>query len=244
MIGTGTLVNMGAIIAGSLVGQLLKGGLPDRFHKTILQGIGLATIFVGISGALAAMLRPEGGELQSQYVMGMVLAIVIGSLIGEWIDIERRMESLGNLIQSRMRSFSQNQNFVEGFVSASLLYCVGAMAIVGSLEDGLTGSANTLYIKAILDGTIAIIFAATLGNGVLFAAIPVGIYQGTITLLATVLSPVLSATLINQISLVGSVLISAIGINMLWGMKIKIGNMLPAVFMPPLFNWLLSIWPF
>lgn len=247
MIGTGTLVNVGAIIAGSVIGLLVRGGLPDRMQKTILQALGLATFFVGIGGAVSGLLKPAGDTLAGQYTMLMVLSVVLGSLLGEWINIERRMESIGAAIHSRLRGlrlFSNNQRFVEGFVSASLLYCVGAMAIVGSLEDGLTGQASTLYIKAILDGTIAIIFAATLGGGVVFSIIPVALYQGSITLLATWLGPVLSPDLISQVSLVGSVLITAIGINLLWEQKIKIGNMLPAVIMPLIFHWILSVWPF
>ena len=244
MIGLGTIVNVGAIIVGSGVGLLIKGGLPDRFHKIIFHGIGLATLFVGISGAIGGLLKPADGSLQGQYTMMMVLAIVLGSLLGEWINIVRWMDSLGNLIQRRVRGLGSNPQFVEGFVSASLLYCVGAMAIVGALEDGLRGQANTLYIKALLDGTTAVIFAATLGSGVFFSALSVGLYQGAITLLARTISPLLNADLIAQVSLVGSVLIAAIGINILWDHKIKIGNMLPAVLMPALFQWIQSIWPF
>ncbi len=244
MLGFGTLVNVGAIMAGSGIGLLIKGGLPDRFQKIIFQAIGLATLFVGISGAIAGLLKPVGGQLTGQQTMMMVLAIVLGSLLGEALDIVRWMESLGKAIQLRVRGLGSNPRFVEGFVSASLLYCVGAMAIVGSLEDGLTGQANTLYIKALLDGTTAVIFAATLGSGVFFSAFSVGLYQGAITVMARFLSPLLTEGLIAQVSLVGSVLITGIGINILWDHKIKIGNMLPAVLMPVLFQWIQSIWPF
>lgn len=244
MIGSGTLVNMAAIVAGALVGTLARNGLPDRIRKTTLSGIGLAVIFVGISGALVQMFKVDGPVLTSSRTMLMILSIVIGSLVGSALNLEQRLENIGGHMQRLFRAGGQNSTFVEGFVSATILYCVGAMAILGSLEDGLTGNATTLYAKAILDGTVAIFFTATLGSGVFLSIIPVGLYQGTITLLASTLQPYMSTELISQMSLVGSVLITGIGLNFLSDKKIAIGNLLPSVFVPVLYAVFQPFWPF
>ncbi len=244
MIGSGTLVNMAAIIAGAGLGTLARGGLPDRIRRTTLQGTGLAVLFVGISGALVQMFKIDGGAINSTNGMLMIMSLVIGSLVGSALNLEQRLENVGGILQRLFRADGENSTFVEGFVSATILYCVGAMAILGSIEDGLTGNATTLYAKSILDGTVAIFFTATLGSGVFLSAISVGIYQGAITLLAGTLQPYLSDTLVSQMSLVGSVLIAGIGLNFLLEKKIAIGNLLPAVFVPVLFAIARAIWPF
>jgi uncharacterized membrane protein YqgA involved in biofilm formation len=235
---------MAAILAGAGLGTLARGGLPDRIRRTTLQGIGLAVSFVGISGALVQMLKVEGQALASYQGMLMILSMLIGSLIGAALNLEQRLENLGGVLQRLFRSGGSNSTFVEGFVSATILYCVGAMAILGSLEDGLTGNATTLYAKSILDGTVAIFFTATLGSGVFLSALSVGVYQGAITLLARFLQPYLSGNLIGQMSLVGSVLIAGIGFNFLSEKKIAIGNLLPAVFVPVFYALIQAIWPF
>lgn len=244
MVGTGTLVNMAAIIAGAGLGTLARGGLPDRIRRTTLQGTGLAVLFVGISGALVQMFKIDGGAINSTNGMLMIMSLVIGSLIGSALNLEQRLENIGGILQRLFRRGGDQSTFVEGFVSATILYCVGAMAILGAIEDGLTGNATTLYAKSILDGTVAIFFTATLGSGVFLSALSVGIYQGAITLLAGTLQPYLSDTLVSQMSLVGSVLIAGIGLNFLLEKKIAIGNLLPAVFIPVLFAIMQSIWPF
>jgi hypothetical protein len=244
MIGSGTLVNMAAIIVGAGLGLLARGGLPERIRRTTLQGIGLAVLFVGISGTLVQMLKVEGNILTSHQTMLMILSLVIGSLIGGALNLEQRLENLGGLMQRLFRVNGQNSTFVEGFVSATILYCVGAMSILGALEDGLTGHATTLYAKSILDGTVAIFFTATLGSGVFLSALSVGLYQGAITLMAQSLQPYMSDALVSQLSLVGSVLIAGIGLNFLLEKKIAIGNLLPAVFVPVLYAILQAIWPF
>lgn len=244
MIGSGTLVNMAAIVAGAGLGLIARGGLPERIRRTTLQGIGLAVLFVGISGTLVQMFKVEGDILTSTQGMLMILSLVIGSLVGAALNLEQRLENLGGLLQRLFRANGQNSTFVEGFVSATILYCVGAMAILGALEDGLTGNATTLYAKSILDGTVAIFFTATLGSGVFLSALSVGLYQGAITLMAQSLQPYMSDSLVSQLSLVGSVLIAGIGLNFLLEKKIAIGNLLPAVFVPILFAVFQSIWPF
>ncbi len=238
MIGLGTIVNAIVVIVGGLAGSLLKNGLPERYKNTIMQGIGLSVIIIGISGCLQGIYKVvEGAKLDRQYITLMILSLVIGGIIGEWINIEKKLDKLGNWFQGKC---SKNKllcklgggNFAEGFVTASLVYCVGAMAIVGSLEDGLTGNTATLFAKSILDGVSAVVFSSTLGIGVAFSAIPVFLYQGAITLLATYIQPWLTDVVISQTSLVGGILIMGIGLNLLEIKKIKVGNMLPAIFIP------------
>lgn len=240
MIGLGTIVNALAIILGGAIGTLAKRGISERYKTTVMQGIGLAVLIIGLSGSLQGILQFVGRpRLDRIYLTGMILSLVAGGLIGETLNIEKRLDELGAWLQKK---FAKGENtFAEGFVTASLVYCVGAMAIVGSLEDGLTGNTQILFAKAILDGVSAIVFAATLGMGVTFSFFPVLVYQGSITLLAGLLKPWLTEDVISQMSLVGSVLITGIGINLLGIAKIKVGNLLPAIFLPFLFDLVYSL---
>lgn len=216
----GTLVNAAAIIAGGTIGQCLKKGIKDRFKKTIMQAISLSVILVGVRSALNA-----------NDLLGVIVCMAVGSLLGEGMKIEDRIEALGNYAEKRF-SRSTKGGFSKGFVSASLVFCVGSMAIVGSLESGLAGNHATLFAKSLLDGITSVVFASTFGIGVIFSAVPVLIYQGAITLGASLLKPFLTADVIAQMSGVGGLLIAAIGINMLQVTHIKVGNMLPAIFLP------------
>ena len=240
MIGLGTIVNALAIILGGAIGTLAKRGISERYKTTVMQGIGLAVLIIGLSGSLQGILQFVGRpRLDRIYLTGMILSLVAGGLIGETLNIEKRLDELGAWLHKK---FAKGENtFAEGFVTASLVYCVGAMAIVGSLEDGLTGNTQILFAKAILDGVSAIVFAATLGMGVTFSFFPVLVYQGSITLLAGLLKPWLTEDVISQMSLVGSVLITGIGINLLGIAKIKVGNLLPAIFLPFLFDLVYSL---
>lgn len=234
MIGLGTIVNAAAIIAGGSAGSILRNGLPERFRTTVMQAIGLSVVVIGLSGSLEGIFSVNsGGKLESGYIMTMIFSLVLGSLAGEAMNIEQKLEQMGNWFQNRFAKGSSN--FAEGFVNASLVYCVGAMAIVGALEDGFSGDTATLFAKSILDGVSAIVFAATMGIGVAFSALSILLYQGSITLLAGVIKPWMGPELISQVSLVGSVLIMAIGFNMLEIKRIKVGNLLPAMFMPIVF---------
>lgn len=233
MTGLGTIVNVGAILIGATAGLLLKGGLSKRFQDTITMAIGLSTMFIGLAGALAGLLIIGEDGIATQNTMLMIACLILGALLGEWMDIELRLEQIGIWCQSKVpASGDKNNTFVEGFVSSSLLFCVGAMAIVGSLEDGLSHNYSTLFAKSVMDGVMAIIFTASLGVGVYFSALTVLIYQGSITLLAGYIRPYLLDTVIGQMSFVGSILIFALGINLIFGKKIKIGNLLPAMFLP------------
>jgi uncharacterized protein len=216
----GTIVNALAIIGGSLVGFLLKGGIPTKINETIMKGLALCIMVIGISGAI-----------KSQNMLVVICSIVIGSLIGEAIDIDAKLFKLGDAIENKLQG--KAGRISEGFVTASLVYCVGAMAIVGSLNSGLKGDHSILFTKAIIDGISAIMFTSTLGIGVALSAISVFIYQGIITIGSSYIQGILSqASIITEISAVGSILIMGLGFNMLGLTKIKVANFLPAMIVP------------
>ena len=240
MIGLGTIINCGSVLAGASVGMLLKNGLSKRFEDTIMQGIGLCTMCIG--GALSGLLTLENGQLSTQHTMLLILSLALGALIGEALNIEKHLEDFGIFCQDRLKS-QGDSHFVEGFVSFSLLICIGAMAIVGSLQDGLSGDASLLIAKAIIDGIAAVVFAASLGKGVFLSILPLGVYQGGLTLLARFIRPWMTDELIAQMSCVGSVLIFAVSLNMIRKDKIKVGNLLPAVFLPVVFYLLSRFFP-
>lgn len=240
MFGLGTIVNSVAIILGTLIGLLIKKGLPERFKETIMQALGLSVIVIGISGTLQGIYSViDGKRLDRNYIMLLIFSLVIGAVIGEFLNIEDKLKKLGDWFEKKFSKLGGD--FSEGFVTSSLIFCVGAMAIVGALEDGLTGNAQTLYAKSILDGVASVVLSATLGIGVALSAVSVFLYQGGITLLSGVIKPYMTDALIGQMSLVGSVLIMAIGINILEIKRIKVGNLLPAVFVPVVYYIILSV---
>ena len=244
MIGLGTIVNCGTVAVGTTLGLFLKGGLPKRFEKTIMSALALCAFFIGIGGVLSQMLVFEDGAFSTRYTMLMVLCLAIGAMIGEALDIERRLEGIGEWFKRRIPTKGDSPStFVEAFVSASLLFCVGAMSIVGAMEDGLNGNPSILFAKSVMDGVASVVFTASLGAGVYLSILAVLVYQGGITLLAGFIRPFLSDLLIGQMSCIGSVLIFAIGFNLLDSKKIKVGNLLPAMFLPILFLWLKGLFP-
>lgn len=215
----GTIVNTIAILLGGVLGLVFRRGISDRFKSTVMQGLGLAVFMIGLAGAL-----------RSENILLLIFSMVIGSLIGEAMNIEDKLDRFGKWIESRL---GQGEGQVaKGFVVASLMYCVGAMAIVGALESGLTGNHETLYAKSLLDGVTAVIFASTLGIGVLFSAGSVLVYQGAITLAAGALAAVLVDSVIIEMSAIGGLLIMGIAMNILEFKRVPVGNMLPAVFIP------------
>jgi uncharacterized membrane protein YqgA involved in biofilm formation len=225
----GTLVNAAAIMAGGAVGLLLKKGIKDSYKTTVMQAISLTVILIGIRSALKA-----------DDLLGVIVCMAVGSLLGEAMKIEDRLETFGAYAEKHF-SRSSNGGFSKGFVTASLVFCVGSMAIVGALESGLTGSHDTLFAKSLLDGITSVVFASTFGSGVIFSALPVLVYQGAITMGASLLKPFLTPGVIAQMSGVGGLLIAAIGINMLHLAHIRIGNMLPAIFLPLLYFMALQL---
>lgn len=231
MHGLGTIVNAAAIVAGGIIGMLFKSRINQRFQDTVMQVLGLATIFIGVSGALKGMLTVTENGLETHGTMLMIISLTVGALIGELINIEDKMERFGEWLKEKARS-SGDTKFVEGFVTASLTVCIGAMAVVGSIEDGLNGDHSTLFAKSVLDFVIITVFAAAYGKGVIFSAIPVAVLQGLITLCARLIEPVLTETSIADLSCIGSMLIFCVGVNLAFGKKFKVGNMLPAVLIP------------
>lgn len=231
MIGLGTIINTAGVIVGGLLGLVLKNGIAKRFKKILMQGLGLSTIFIGISGVLKYMLVVENGSISTRGTMLLIFSLVIGCLLGQWIDIESKMETLGVKLKAAVRVKNDNR-FVEGFVTASLIICVGAMAIVGSMQDGLSGDSSMLIAKALLDFVLVAILAAAYGVGVVFSAIPIFVYQGAITLIAALFGSVIRDILIEELSFVGSALIFCVGANLVREKTFRVANMLPALLIP------------
>lgn len=223
----GTLVNTMAIIIGSLVGVGLKGGIPSQYKETVIGAIGLAVLLIGVKSAL-----------QTDALLMVIISLALGSLLGEALGIEDRLEKIGHWIGRRLAG--REEGVANAFVTASLVFCVGAMAVVGSLESGLSQNHQTLYAKSLLDGVTSVVFASTLGIGVIFSALAVFLYQGTITLSAAYLKPFLTPSVIAQMTAVGGLLIVAIGFNILGIKRLRIGNMLPAIGVPLIYDLLLQ----
>ena len=231
MIGLGTIVNVLAIIAGGIVGLIFRGGLKERFRDILMQACGLAVIFIGAAGAFEMIFTVSGDRLSSGSTMLIVISLVIGGLVGELLNIEKGLDSLGERLKKLVRAGSDNK-FVDGFVTASLVFCVGAMAICGPIDEALTGDSTTLYIKSILDMIMVMVLASVYGVGALFSALAVGIYQGIFTVFGVFIADLMTDALIVSLSGVGSVLIFAVGVNLLWPKKIRVGNLLPALLVP------------
>ncbi len=214
----GTIVNSLIIVIGAFIGLFLKGSINKKVSDTIMNGLALCVIYIGISGTL-----------KGDNTIIMIISITLGGFIGEIIDIDKKLEILGQKIEKRFNKNGGKVSVAQGFVSATLLFCVGSMAIVGALESGLNGNHDTLYAKSILDGISSIIFASTLGIGVILSAIIVFVYQGSITLVASFLSMFLNEVVINNMTAVGSLLIVGLGLNILGVTKIKVSNLLPSI---------------
>lgn len=218
----GPIVNGVAIVICALAGRFLIKGLSGRFEVIIKKAIGLSIIYIGIAGAM-----------ENERVMLLIVSMVAGSIIGEWINIDKAMNRLGLWAEKKF-GFGEG-NFAKGFVTASILFCTGSMAIVGAMQSGLQGNHEMLYAKSILDGVISIVFASTMGIGVAFSAVPVFLYEGAIALGAGFIKDMLTTEIITEMSAVGSLLIAALGFNFLEIREIKVANMIPAIFLPWLF---------
>ena len=231
MIGLGTIVNTAAVVAGGVLGLLLKNGVAKKFEAILMQALGLATVFIGAGGVLKYMLVVENGTLATRGTMLLIFSLVIGCILGQMLDIEAQMEKLGIRLKAAVRIKNDNR-FVEGFVTTSLIICVGAMAIVGAMEDGLSGDSSTLIAKAVLDFALVVILASTYGVGAVFSAIPIFVYQGAITVIAALFGAVTSDQLIAELSFVGSALIFCVGVNLVREKTFRVANMLPALLIP------------
>ena len=228
MFGLGTLINMAAILIGGLAGRLVGKAIPKRVQDTLYMVCGISTLFIGIGGCLQHMLVIENGALNTQGTMMMLMSLTVGALIGEWIDLEKRLERFGQWLKDKTGN-SGDATFIDAFVTASLTVCIGAMAIVGAIQDGMEGDISVLAAKSALDLVIVCVMAASMGKGCIFSLIPVGILQGSITALSLVLKPIMTEAALGNLSYVGSVLIFCVGVNLVWGKKVKVANMLPAV---------------
>ena len=237
MHGLGTIVNVAAIVVGGLAGLLGGRRIPERLQKTLMSAMGVSVLFVGVSGALSQMLRAEGGALTVQGTMMMILSLAIGAVLGELLDLEDRMERFGAWLKVKTKSESDG-GFIGAFVTASLTVCIGAMAIVGSIQDGILGDHATLFAKAVLDLVIIMVMTASMGKGCIFSAIPVAILQGGVTLLSRVIAPVMTDAAIASLSFTGSVMIFCVGVNLIWGKTIKVANLLPTLVFAVVYTFL------
>lgn len=224
----GTIVNTVTIMAGSGLGLLLRQGIPKRYEQTVMQAIGLSVLLIGLQMAF-----------KTENVLIIILSLVLGGMIGEFLNIQKKLDSFGDWLTKKAGRYSDS-NVGQAFITSSLVYCVGAMAIVGSLQDGLTGDANTLYAKSMLDGISAIVFTATMGIGVILSSISVLVYQGSLTLLSGFLSQWLSPDMIREMTATGGLLIVGIGFIMLEIKKIAVANLLPAI---PAALLIAYLWP-
>jgi len=223
----GTIVNTIAIVIGSVIGIIIKGSFKEKYQIILTQSVGMAVLFIGLSGTLSRFIKEDANSIL------FIVSLVIGGLIGEFFDIEGKLNSLGDLLQSK---FGGNENSIsKGFVSGSLLFCVGTMAILGSIESSLHGVHTILFAKSILDGVSSIVFASTMGIGVLFSAVSVFVYQGSITVLAKFIQPYFTSDMMREISIIGGILITGLGLDLLGIKKIKVGNMLPAIIIPVIY---------
>lgn len=228
MIGTGTLINAAGILFGGLFGLLFGNKLQQRYQDTLMNANGICVLFLGISGCLEEMFNVSDGTLSSQGTMMMIVSFAIGGLIGEWMNIEYRMEQFGEWLKKKTKNEGDTR-FVDGFVTASLTVCIGAMAVVGSIQDGISGDYSILAAKAVLDLIIILVMTAAMGKGCIFSAIPVILFQGIITILAKFIEPIMTPEALSNLSLTGNILIFCVGVNLVWGKKIKVANLLPAI---------------
>lgn len=221
MILTGAVVNALAVFVGSAVGLLLKKGLPERMGDSIMKALSLCVIYIGISGAF-----------EGENVLLTIISMAVGTVIGELLNLSARIEGLGQLLQNRFQSKDSQVSVAEGFVTSSLLFCTGAMTIVGSLQSGLSLDHSTLFAKSLIDGIAAVVLASSLGFGVLFAGVLCLVYEGGLAVCAQFIAPFLTTSVINEMTCVGSLLIMGVAINMLFKNKICVMNSIPAVFLP------------
>lgn len=228
MFGLGTIINMGAILLGGVIGRLMGKAIPKRFQDILYMVCGVSTLFIGIGGCLQHMLVVENGALNTQGTMMMLLSLTLGAVLGEWINLEQKLERFGDWLK-RKTGNSGDSTFIDAFVTASLTVCIGAMAIVGAIEDGMAGDSSVLAAKSVLDLVIICVMTASMGKGCIFSFIPVGILQGSVTALSVVLKPIMTEAALSNLSYVGSILIFCVGLNLVWGKKVKVANMLPAV---------------
>lgn len=237
MIGIGTIINSAAIVAGGIAGHFTGKLFRKEQQDALNMACGISVMFIAIAGAMQGMLGIDGDTLVSGRSMLVVLCLALGTIVGELLGIEKGFERFGQWLKEKTGN-SGDKQFVDAFVTASLTVCIGAMAIVGAIQDGITGDYSTLAVKAVLDFIIIAVMTSSLGKGCAFSVIPVFLFEGAITLLARLVAPVMTDTAVAYLSLIGSVLIFCVGVNLVWGKKIRVANMLPAVILAVLAAYL------
>ncbi|MCQ2485030.1 MAG: DUF554 domain-containing protein [Clostridia bacterium] len=228
----GVLVNMVTVLIGGTIGNLFKKGIPQKITDALMIGLGLCTIYIGISGAL-----------KGENTLVLILSIAFGAIIGTLIDIDALINRGAKWVESKFKKNGKKTSIAEGIVTSTLLFCVGSMTVVGSLNAGLRNDNEMLYTKAMLDAVSSTVLASTLGVGVILAAVPVLIIQGGLVLLSGLLSGVLTMTAINEMTCAGSVIIIALGLNLMGISKFKVANYIPAIFLAPVFSWIFTLLP-
>lgn len=228
MVGLGTIINAAAIVFGGVFGHLFGKILNERIQDSLQKASGVCVLFIGIAGAMEGMLKLSGSSLSAGRSMFIVASLALGALVGEILNIEHGFERFGEWLKIKTGN-AKDKSFVDGFVTASLTVCIGAMAVVGSIKDGISGDYSILVTKAILDLIIIMVMTCSLGKGCAFSAIPVAVFQGAITALAKLIKPLMTDEALANISLVGSILIFCVGVNLVWEKKIKVANLLPSL---------------
>lgn len=228
MAGLGTIINSAAIIVGGVFGLLFGKILNERIQNSLQKASGICVLFIGIAGAMEGMLKLSGSSLSAGRSMLIVASLALGALVGEILNIEHGFERFGEWLKVKTGN-AKDKSFVEGFVTASLTVCIGAMAVVGSIKDGISGDYSILATKAILDFIIIMVMTCSLGKGCIFSAIPVAVFQGLITALARLIKPLMTDGALANLSLIGSILIFCVGVNLVWDKRIKVANLLPSL---------------
>lgn len=228
MAGAGTLINIAGILVGGLTGMTFGKIMKPRYQEILMLATGVCVLFIGMGGALENMLTITDGQLSSGGTLMIIICFALGSLLGEWLNIERQIARFGEWLKIKTGSRG-DATFVDGFVTASMTICIGAMAVVGAIQDGIFGDYSVLAAKAVIDLILILVMTASMGRGCMFAAIPVGVFQGCITLLARLIQPLMTEQALANLSLTGSIMIFCIGINLVWNRKIRVVNMLPTI---------------
>ena len=228
MFGLGTIINSAAIVAGGVIGHFTGKLFREDQQEALTKACGVSVLFIAVAGAMQGMMSIDGSRIVSGKSMLVVLCLALGTVAGELIGIEKGFERFGEWLKNKTGN-SGDKQFVNAFVTASLTVCIGAMAIVGAIQDGILGDYSTLAVKAVLDFIIVAVMTSSLGKGSAFSAIPVFLFEGSITLFARLVSPIMTDLAIAYLSLIGSVLIFCVGVNLVWGKLIRVANMLPAV---------------
>lgn len=228
MIGLGTMINSACIVLGGIAGLLFGRFLKERVQESLAMACGVSVLFIGIAGAMEGMLHIQNGELGSGQALMIVICLALGALIGEAINIEARFEAFGEWLK-RKTGNARDKSFVDGFVTASLTVSIGAMAIVGAIQDGISRDWSVLATKGILDFVIILVMTCSLGKGCIFSAIPVFVFEGAMTLLAALIRPLMTEAALSNLSLIGAILIFCVGLNLVWGKKIRVANLLPSI---------------